>query len=73
MLPCRQRESTVDRASGYAGWEPGDDASGRDAKPGAKAEATEDLDIQTALRRSEEHYHYALALTPVALWIATVA
>jgi diguanylate cyclase (GGDEF)-like protein/PAS domain S-box-containing protein len=68
---ARQRESAVDRASGSTGWEPGDDASGRDASTGATPDDGKDFDIETALRRSEENYHYALALTPVALWIAT--
>jgi diguanylate cyclase (GGDEF)-like protein/PAS domain S-box-containing protein len=58
----------VDRASGTAGWESGDDASSRDAKVGPQAVDGMNLD-QTALRRSED-YHYALALTPVALWVA---
>ncbi len=61
----------MDRASGSTGWEPGDDAPSRDAKVDAEAADGSNLDIQTALRRSEEHYHYALALTPVALWVAT--
>jgi diguanylate cyclase (GGDEF)-like protein/PAS domain S-box-containing protein len=61
----------VDRTSGSAGWKPGDDAPDDADRPAANSESDRVADIRTALRRSEEHYHYALALSPVALWIAT--